>query len=144
MLLTQLQRDLFTSIKKKDSLRVSILRFLLSALNYKKIEVQRDLTDEDIYGVIRKLVKQHEESISMFKKGNRQDLVEKEEKELGILVSYLPKEMSDKEIEKVVKEIMVGIKGPPNFGKVMGIVMGKLKGKADGKRVAEIVKKIIN
>jgi len=143
MLLTDLQRDLITSLKNKDELRVSIIRFLLSALNYKKIEVQRELTDEDVYSVIKKLVKQHDESILMFKKGKRHDLVDKEEKELAILVSYLPKEASDEEIEKLVKEIIKKVKTKSNFGQIMGMVMGQLKGKADGKKVAEIVKKTL-
>lgn len=143
MLLTTLQSDLITSLREKNDLRVSILRFLLSSLNYKKIEVQRELTDEDVYQVIRKLIKQHEESILMFKKGKRVDLVDKEEKELAILSSYLPKEADNKEIEKVVKEVIGKNKGL-RFGQIMGMVMAKLKGKAEGKKVAEIVKKIIS
>ena len=151
MLLTNLQRDLITSLKAKNKDRVSIIRFLLSAINYKKIELQKELTDEDIYTVIRKLVKQHEESIEMFKKGNRDDLVKKEEDELQILKGYLPKEVENTEIEKVVVKIIDEVKSQlsegqdmkSQTGRIIGLAVKELKGKAEGGKIAEIIKKII-
>lgn len=149
MLLNQLQQDLYSSLKKKEELRTSVLRFLISAINYKKIELQRELTDEDVYYVIRKLVKQHGESISMFKKGNRPDLVDKEEKELIILKDYLPKEASEEEVETVIKKVVEdfkkqGVDVKSQMGRVIGAAVKELKGKADGGRIAEIVKEMTN
>ena len=86
MLLEKLKTDVITAMKAKDETRVSTLRFLLSALNNKQIELQKELTEEDVIGVIAKQVKERKESIEAFTTANRQDLVDKEKHELEILV----------------------------------------------------------
>lgn len=146
MLLSNLQRDLITSLKNKEVIKTSIIRLVLSAVNYKKIELQREITDEDIISVVRKLIKQHEESIMMFEKGHRQDLVIKEEEEMLILKNYLPKEVPDDELEKEVRQILGKIKDQlpaGQTGRAIGLVVKELKGKAESSRIAGIVKKVI-
>jgi len=145
MLLEKIQNDLKTALKERNELQVSTLRLLLSETHNRQIEKQAELVDEDIVGVLRKEVKKRQESIEAYEKGGRQELADKESKELIILSKYLPQEMSPKELEKIVKEVIVevGAQGPSDFGKVMGVIMGKVKGKIDGTKVADAVKKLL-
>ena len=145
MLLEQIQNDLKTALKERNELQVSTLRLLLSETHNRQIEKQAKLVDEDIVGVLRKEVKKRQESIEAYEKGGRQELADKESKELIILSKYLPQEMSPKELEKIVKEVIVevGAQGPSDFGKVMGVIMEKVKGKIDGTKVADAVKKLL-
>ena len=145
MLLETIQNDLKTALKEKNELQVSTLRLLLSEAHNRQIEKQAELVDEDIVGVLRKEVKKRQESIEAYEKGGRQELADKESKELIILSKYLPQEMSPKELGKIIKEVIVevGAQGPSDFGKVMGVIMGKVKGKIDGTKVADAVKKLL-
>ncbi len=147
MLLDKIQADLKTALKEKDELQSSTLRFLLAAIREKEIELNKrgQLTDEDLVGVIKRQVKQHHESIEAYQKGKREELAEKEKKELVILNKYLPQQMAPEELEKIVKETIeqIGPSGPQDFGKVMGAVIGKVRGMADGKAVSELVKKLL-
>ena len=147
MLLDKIQADLKTALKEKDELKSSALRFLIAAIREKEIELQKrgQLKDEEIVGVIKRQVKQHKESIEAYQKGKREELAEKEKKELAILNNYLPQQMDPEELEKIVKETIDQVKpsGPQDFGKVMGAVIGKVRGMADGKEVAELVKKLL-
>jgi len=144
MLFKRIQDDLKTALKNKDKLTVSTLRFLISAIHNKEIELLKRgrLSDDEVILVIRQQVKQHQESIEAFQKGKRDDLAQKEAKELKILSKYLPQDFSPKELKKIVKKVIdqMGVIGEKDFGKVMGVVMGKVKGRAEGKTVAEVVK----
>lgn len=133
-------------MKTHDEVKKLVLRSLLSAVNYYKIEVQKELTDEDTLNVIKREVKKHRESIEMFQKGGRQDLVRQEQKELEILLSYLPRQMSEEEIEKIIKAEVEKLKTNGmilNSGLVMKTVMSILKGKAEGAVVKKIVDKLL-
>ena len=145
MLLEQIQNDLKTALKEKNELQVSTLRLLLSETHNRQIEKQAELVDEDIVGVLRKEAKKRQESVEAYEKGGRQELADKESKELIILSKYLPQEMDPQELEKIVKEVIgeVGAKEPGDFGKVMGVVMGKVKGRIDGSKVSDAVKKLL-
>lgn len=146
MLIDQLKSDLTVAMKARDEVRMLVLRSLLSALNYYKIEVQHDLTDEDVQVVLSKEAKKHRESIEMYKKGNRDKLIAEEQKELDILLSYMPKQMGEDEVEKVIRVEVDRIKSSGaelNQGVVMKAVMPILKGKADGKMVGEIVRRVL-
>lgn len=144
MIFEKIQADLKTALKEKDRLEVSTLRFLVAALKDKEIELQKrgELSDEEVTGVIRKQVKQRQESIEAYQKGKRDDLADKEKKEAEILGNYLPQEISPKELEKAVLAAIekTGAGGPQDFGKVMGMVMGQLKDRADGSSVSKMVK----
>ncbi|MBI3385051.1 GatB/YqeY domain-containing protein [Candidatus Gottesmanbacteria bacterium] len=142
MLLNKLQADLKLALKAKDALRVSVLRMILSAINYEEIEKQHDLNDEEITAVLLRDAKKHRESIESFKKGNREDLWKKEEEELAIIQTYLPKQMSNADLKAEVGTIVASLtsEDKQNFGKVMAVVMSELKGKADGAVIVEMVK----
>lgn len=127
----------------KDTLKTSVLRMVLSAINYYEIQkggAGYEATDEDVLSVIQKEAKQRKDSIEEFKKANRQELVDKENKELEMLQVYLPQQMSEEEIRNLVKEAIdqTGAKTIADMGKVMGALMPK--GKADGTLVSKIVK----
>ena len=143
MTLEKLRADLAAALKSGDKTRVSTLRFLLSYLHNLEIQKQKELLEEEILGAIQKQARDHQESIALFKKGGRPDLVEKEKEELKILKTYLPAELSQEELETLVKKVIKegNFSGPADFGKVMGQVMGKIKGRARGEMAAQIVKK---
>lgn len=145
MLNEQIQKDLETAMKGKEETKVSTLRLLVSEIRNKQIEKQEEPNDEEIIALIRRAVKQRQEAIDSYQKGNRDDLVEKEKSEMLILSNYLPQELSASEVEKVVKEVIAELKavGQEDFGKVMNGVMNKLKGKVDGAKVAQAVKQLI-
>jgi uncharacterized protein YqeY len=142
---TDLQQQLKESMLARDALRTSVLRMLLSAINY--YEIQKGgagyvATDEDILGVIQNQAKQRRDSIDQFKTAGRQELVDKEAQELEILSVYLPEQMGEEEVTKLVKEAIAqtGASSMTDIGKVMGALMPKVKGKADGNLVSGIVR----
>lgn len=137
--------DVKQAMKSGDTVKRSILRMLLSSINNTEKAKQSPLDNSDVLGAIAKEVKRHQESIDAFKKGNRPDLVEKEEAEMVILQSYLPQQMSHDEVVAAVKEVIaaVGAEGPGDKGKVMKDLMPKLKGKADGKEINEVVTELL-
>lgn len=144
MLKQKLQKELKRAMLAREELKTSVLRLLLSAINY--YEIQKELgyqaNDEDVISVIQNEVKKRRESIEMFKKGERQDLVDKETRELEILQTYLPEQMSEDKIREIVKETIseIGATSVVDMGKVMGALMPKVKGRADSTLVSQIVK----
>ncbi len=140
-IIDNIKKDLIEAQKSGDRFKVNCLRFFLSALKNREIELRRELTDEDVVEVAQRLAKQRRESIEGFKRGGRTDLVEKEEKELAILKEYLPEELSEEEIKRLAKECIeeVSATSKKDMGKVMKALMPKVKGRADGKLVQRIV-----
>lgn len=141
----QLREQLKQSMLAKDAQKTSVLRLLLSAINYYEIQkggANYEATDEDVHVVIQKEVKQRKDSIEQFSNANRQDLADKEQKELDFLQIFLPAQMSGEELRTLVKEAVItaGATSLADLGKVMGILMPKVKGKADGNVVSGIVK----
>lgn len=146
MLKDKIRSNLTAALKAGDKARVETLRFLLSEINIFEINnyppaSTLKLTDTDCIKVIRKQVKNHEESIAAFSKGGRQDLVDKETAELEILKTYLPHDLPDDEIEKIVAGVVKS--GAANFGQAMGVVMKQVAGRTSGERVVELVKKAL-
>jgi len=141
-LLESLQNDLKEAQLARDEVKVSILRFLLAQISNAKIAKGSDLTDEDIISEVSKEIKRHKESIEAFKKGNREDLVEKETKELKILEAYQPDQLSADQLNKLVDVAISKCNASTisDMGKVMGILMPSVKGRADGAQVLNIVK----
>jgi uncharacterized protein YqeY len=121
---------------------VNTLRMVLAQAKNERISLKRELEDEDFTKILMNAVKKRKDSIAMFKQGGRQDLVEKEQKEISFIDRYLPEQMSDGEIAKVVDAAIAesGVSSMKEIGKVMGPVMAQLKGKADGKKVQAIVR----
>ena len=141
-LFTKIQQDLVESLKQKNEIKTSTLRLVISEIGNARIAKGGDLTDEDIAQVIAKEAKKRQESIGAFKKGERQDLAEKEEKELSILKTYLPAQIAQDELIKIVDSQIaeIGAKDIKDLGKVMSAVLSKVKGRADGGAVSAIVK----
>lgn len=145
MLKQQLKDDLKTAMLAKEEVAVSTLRMILSALSYYEIQkggAGYEATDEDVTTVIQKEVKQRKDSIEQFKTGGREDLAEKETKELDVIQKYLPEQMNEEEITKLVIDAIskVSATNPQDMGKVMGVLLPQTKGKADGSLVSSIVK----
>jgi len=141
----QLQDELKQSMLAKDSVKTSVLRMVISAIGYAEIQkggAGYEATDEDVMTVIQKEVKQHRDSIEQFKNANRPELVEKEEIELKILEKYIPEQMGEDEVKKLVVDAIAksGATTAADMGKVMGVLMPQVKGKADGGMVSRIVR----
>lgn len=133
----------------KDTAKVSVIRMVISALGYYEIQkggAGYEGTEEDIQAVITKEVKQRRDSIEQFKAAGRHELVEKEEKELKMLEAFLPEQMGEEEVKKLVDAAVEksGASSPADMGKVMGILMPQVKGKADGGLVSKLVKEALN
>lgn len=144
-LLQKIEDDYKTALKTSDSLKVSVLRMLKASSKNKQIDKGKELSDEDIIDVISSLCKQRKESIEMFSKGGREDLAKKESQELAILQSYLPRQLSPEEIDKIILESIkeISAQGLKDLGRVMRIVMSRVKGLADGKIVNQRVKNLL-
>ncbi|MEW6374628.1 MAG: GatB/YqeY domain-containing protein [Thermodesulfobacteriota bacterium] len=130
------------AMKSNDKLRLSTIRLIRSAVKNKEIELRKDLDDEGIFKVIRGMVRKSEESIEQFKAGGRMDLVEREQKEIETLKSFLPQPLSQEEIFKIIDQSIAETQASSlkDLGKVMKSVMPKLEGKADGKAINQLVK----
>ena len=141
MIAGKLQQMIGEAMKAQDAVRVSTLRLLSSAFNYEKIEKQNDLTEEEEVAVIRKQAKKRKDSIDAYKKAGAEDRASTEAAELKILQEFLPAEMDDAELDKLIEEAIkvVGAKTMADMGKVIGMVKSKAPS-ADGGRIAEVVK----
>jgi uncharacterized protein YqeY len=137
-LLDRLQSDLVTARKAQDKPRTLLLSTLLSEVKNKKIELQRELTDDDLVDVVRKAIKRRRESIEMFLGAKREDLVAKERSEAEMLEAYLPPQVSADELRAAVRAAIAG--GAANVGSVMGKVMPQFKGRADGSAINAIAR----
>jgi uncharacterized protein YqeY len=143
-LLLKITNDLRAAMKSGDRSRVDVLRFILAGVQgaekdkYAK-QPGVPLSDEEAVAVLQKEIKRRKEALELFKKGNRTDLVSKEEGDLAVIAEYVPEELSAEEIEKVVDDLK--IKGFSDFNSLMREAMKELKGRADGKIVGEIVKR---
>ena len=145
-MLDKLRTELKDALKSSDKDKLNALRNLVAKIKSKEIEKGEPLSNDECLKVCMSSAKQIKESISQFKKGNRQDLADKEKIELDIISSYLPEELSNEELTKIIKEVInnVSANGPSDMGKVMGPVMGKISGQADGKRVQKLVLEELN
>lgn len=145
----KLREELKQAMLARDVLKTSVLRLLLSSIGYYEIQkggAGYEASDEDVLAVTQKEAKQRRDAIEEFKKANRPELAEKENKELEMLQVYLPQQMSEEEIKTLVKEAVAqtGAKTMQDMGKVMGALMPKVKGKSDGSLVSRIVKESLS
>lgn len=129
-LFDRLQGDLNAARKAQDKSGTLVLGTLVSDAKNKKIELRRDLTDDDVIDVLRKGIKRRRESIEMYTKGNRADLAEKEQGEVAVLERYLPPAVSDDELRAAVQAAIAG--GARQIGAVMGKVLPQFKGRVEG------------
>ena len=144
-LFNQIQNDMYSAMKSGNKEETNTLRTTLAKLKDKKIEKQKNLNKEEEIKVLQTLVKQRKESIDLYEKGGRNELVEAEKKELEILNNYLPKMMDESEIKNIVKSVIheVGATSMADMDKIMPEVMKRGKGLIDGKSAKKFVQKLI-
>jgi len=145
-LLETLRKDMFSATKDGNTTKADILKMAIAAIKNSELEKGEPLEDKEIVKVLRKEVKKIQDSISQFTTMGRQDLVDRETKQLDVLQEYLPKQMSEEEIKKVVKAKIVELEaeGMKDFGKVMGVVMKELAEQAEGGMVKDIIESLLN
>nr|WP_257571390.1 GatB/YqeY domain-containing protein [Tetragenococcus halophilus] len=145
-MLTKLNDDMKAAMKGKDKKSLQVIRMLKASLQNEKINLGRDLTDEEELAIISREMKQRRDSLAEFEKVGRDDLAEKTKSEIAIVERYLPAQLTEDEIFQIVSQAIeqTGASSPKEFGKVMGVVMPKVKGKADGNQVNAIVKELLN
>ena len=145
-LVDTLRKDMFEASKKGEVEKADILKMAMASIKNAQIEVEEELTDTDIEKILRKEVKKVKDSIEQFEKMAREDLLKKEQLQLTVLQSYLPEQMNEEEVKKVVEEKIeqLGAKDMRDMGKVMGVVMKELDGKTDGNTVKNIVQSLLS
>lgn len=142
LLKEKLDEKLKQAMKSRNETEVSTIRMLRAAIKNKEIEIRKPIDDAGVVSLVQKMVKQHEESIEQFKKGDRHDLVEKELKEISVLKPLLPAQFALAEIEKAVQMAIskIGAQSIKQMGEVMKAIGSELAGRADMKEVSRIVR----
>lgn len=135
---SRVQADLNTSRKAQDKPRTLLLGTILADIKNRRIELQRDLTDDDVGEILRRGIKRRRESIEMYTKGERQELADKERAEVTLLEQYLPKQVDPQELRDAVRAAIA--EGASNIGAVMGKVMPRFKGRAEGSAINAIAR----
>ena len=147
MLEEQIDREYIQAVKSRDKIKSSTLNFLRAHLKNLRIEKRTEkLEDQDILSVIKKQIKQRQESIEQYAKGNRGDLVDKEQAELAILKGYLPQEIAESQLKALIDEALkeAGAQSMKDMGNVMKLVVLKVAGRADNKMVSDLVKQALS
>ncbi len=147
MLEQQITSDYIQAMKEHNTLKSSVLSFLRAQIKNVRIDSKvEQLSDADVIAVIKKQVKQRQESIVQFEQGGRSDLVEKEKNEMAILQGYLPQQASLEETEAAVREAIVETKASSmkDMGQVMKLVVAKFEGRADNKMISDLVRKCLS
>ena len=141
----QFSADLKEAMRQRDALRRDVLRMALAAFQNAEIASGAALDEDAALAVVAKQAKQRRESIEEFRKGGRQDLVDKEEAELAILATYLPQQVTREEVTAAAREVIeeTGASGPSDLGKVMPVLMKRFSGRADGREVNEVVRELL-
>ena len=138
----KLKQDMVEAMKNKEKERLTVIRMVKAAMDQEHIDRKREINDELLIDVVNKQIKMRKDSIAEFDKAGRNDLSEKTQSEIDILMAYLPEQLSLEEVSKIIDEIFAEVKpeGQKDMGKVMKEATAKLKGKADMKEVSNIIK----
>ena len=138
----QITDDMKSAMRSKDSSRLGTIRLLLAAIKQKEVDERIELVDADIVSIIDKMLKQRRDSIDAFNKADRKDLVEKEEFELKVLQDYMPQQLTEKEVEKMIVDAIEssGANSMKDMGAIMNILKPKLAGKANMANVSKKIK----
>ena len=138
----QLEKDMIEAMKSKDKDRLTVIRMVKAALKQEQIDHKKEVNDDLLIDVVNKQIKMRKDSIAEFEKGARQDLIDKTQSEIDILMAYLPEQLSTEEVNKIIDEIFEEVKpeGQKDMGRVMKEAQAKLKGKADMKEVSSIIR----
>jgi uncharacterized protein YqeY len=142
----RLMEDLKDSMKSKDIIKKNTITMIRAAIKQKEVDERKEVLEEEILEIIAKQLKEKRTAIEDFRKGERQDLIDLTEKEIQILLEYLPKQLSEEEVEKIVIETVKEINATSikDIGLVMKAVMPKVKGKTDGNMVNKVVRKVLD
>jgi hypothetical protein len=142
----RLNEEMVTAAKAKDKIRLSTIRMIKTSLHNKEINLMRPLEESEVLQVLSSMIKQRKDSIEQFAKGGRADLVEKEEAELKVVQGFLPAQMTDEEVDALIKKAIddAGAVSIKDMGKVMKILMPQIAGQTDGKIVGEKVKAFLS
>ena len=138
----QLNEDIKAAMKAREADKLAALRLMLAAVKQREVDERITLDDAGVVAIVEKMIKQRKDSIAQYEKAARQDLADKEKYEISVIEAYLPRQLSQSEVEAVIAEAIAstGAKSPADMGKVMGVVKPKLAGKADMGRVSAMVK----
>ncbi len=141
-LTAKIQEDVKDAMRAKDKERLATLRLITAAIKQKEVDERIVLDDAAVLAVLEKMVKQRKDSIEQFEKASRDDLIKKEQDELVIIQTYLPEQLAEDEVAKIVDEVVsaTGAQGMKDMGKVMGQVKAKVAGQADMGLVSKLVK----
>lgn len=143
----RIQKDLVLAMKNRQENALAALRSIKTAIQNEKTNgTYHELTDTDVVGIIQKLVKQRKESMDIYSQAGRNELADKEQKEMLVLMEYVPKQLTEEEVEEKVKEIIAetGASSMKDMGKVMGLATQRMKGLAEGKTISQIVKNLLS
>lgn len=142
----KLMEEFKSSMRNKDTIRKNTVTMVRAAIKQREVDERTELGDEGVLEIISKQLKEKKMAIEEFRKGNRQDLVELTEAEMSILLEYLPKQLTEEEVEQIVRETIdeIGATSLKEIGIIMKAVMPKVKGKADGNMINQAVRKILN
>ena len=138
----QLEKDYISALKAKDQDKVAVLRMLKAAMKNLEVELRRELTDSEVLDVLVKQAKQRQDSITQFQDGGRQDLADVEEKELGLIKTYLPTPLEGDDLIAAIQACIAecGAAGPQDMGRVMKTLLGKYPGRVNGKTASTLVR----
>ena len=138
----QLQNDTNSALRAGKKARLSVLRLVMAAIKQREVDSREEMTDDSVLSLLEKMVKQRHDSITQFKQGNRDDLVAKEEAEVGVLQEYLPEQLDEAATLALVDEVIAatGANSPKDMGRVMGELKARAAGKIDMGKVSGLVK----
>ena len=138
----QISEDMKTAMRAKDSVRLGAIRLLQSAIKQREVDERIELTDADVIAVIEKMLKQRRDSIAAFESANRADLADIEKFEVSVLQTYMPKQLSDEELNQIITQVIAdsGATGAKDMGKVVGLVRPLVAGVADMGKVSGLIK----
>ena len=138
----KLDKDMIAAMKNKEKDKLTVIRMVKASLKQEQIDHKKEINDELLIDVVNKQIKMRKDSITEFEKGGRNDLIEKTQYEIDILMNYLPEQLSKEEVLKIIEDIFDNVKpeGQKDMGKVMKEAQTKLKGKADMKEVSTLIK----
>lgn len=142
----RIQRDLVSAMKNRQENALAALRSIKTAIQNEKTNgTYHELTDADVVGLIQKLIKQRKESMDIYSQAGRNELADKEQKEMFVLMEYVPKQLTEEEVEEKVKSIIAetGASSMKDMGKVMGLATQRMNGLAEGKTISQIVKNLL-
>ena len=142
----RLMEDMKVSMRNKETLKKSVITMIRASVKQKEVDDRVDVNDDDVIELIAKQLKQRKDALVEFEKAERDDLIAQTKAEIEILASYLPQQLTDEELEAVVRDAVaeVNAQSVKDMGKIMGMVMAVAKGRVDGKRINEMVKKVLN